>query len=171
MVVKRLVTIEDLGNIEVLFTDKTGTLTEGRIAFQQALGRCWKRPRPTSRPALQLGCGGGRRPCSGATRWTARSGRTPGAGTPIRAAYRRLGEVPFDYDRRLMSVLVETGDDRRLITKGAPEAVLARCAGRAPESRPLPRRLFAAGSARGRRRHAGGERGRRPSAPDDEQGL
>ena len=37
VVVKRLVAIEDLGNVEVLFTDKTGTLTEGRIRFEQAL--------------------------------------------------------------------------------------------------------------------------------------
>ena len=37
VLVKRLVTIEDLGNIEVLFTDKTGTLTEGAISFHQAL--------------------------------------------------------------------------------------------------------------------------------------
>src|SRR3954464_9801065 len=37
VLVKRLVTIEDLGNIEVLFTDKTGTLTEGAITFDRAL--------------------------------------------------------------------------------------------------------------------------------------
>ena len=37
VLVKRLVCIEDLGNIEVLLTDKTGTLTEGHIAFQEAL--------------------------------------------------------------------------------------------------------------------------------------
>ena len=37
VLVKRLVTIEDLGNIEVLFTDKTGTLTEGAITFDQSL--------------------------------------------------------------------------------------------------------------------------------------
>ena len=37
VLVKRLVTIEDLGNIEVLFTDKTGTLTEGDITFHEAL--------------------------------------------------------------------------------------------------------------------------------------
>src|SRR6202162_3384838 len=37
VLVKRLVTIEDLGNIEVLFTDKTGTLTEGNITFDQTL--------------------------------------------------------------------------------------------------------------------------------------
>jgi hypothetical protein len=33
VLVKRLVCIEDLGDVEVLFTDKTGTLTEGRISF------------------------------------------------------------------------------------------------------------------------------------------
>jgi Mg2+-importing ATPase len=37
VVVKRLVSIEDLGNITVLFTDKTGTLTEGHIRFESAL--------------------------------------------------------------------------------------------------------------------------------------
>ena len=38
VLVKRLVAIEDLGNIEILFTDKTGTLTEGVITFERALG-------------------------------------------------------------------------------------------------------------------------------------
>lgn len=38
VLVKRLVCIEDLGNVNVLFTDKTGTLTEGRISFMRALG-------------------------------------------------------------------------------------------------------------------------------------
>ena len=37
VLVKRLVAIEDLGNIEILFTDKTGTLTEGQITFDQSL--------------------------------------------------------------------------------------------------------------------------------------
>jgi Mg2+-importing ATPase len=38
VVVKRLVCIEDLGDVEVLFTDKTGTLTEGRISFMWSVG-------------------------------------------------------------------------------------------------------------------------------------
>ena len=37
VLVKRLVCIEDLGDVDVLFTDKTGTLTEGRIGFMRAL--------------------------------------------------------------------------------------------------------------------------------------
>ena len=47
VLVKRLVTIEDLGNIAVLFTDKTGTLTEGAIAFHERSTRpasaSWRR--------------------------------------------------------------------------------------------------------------------------------
>lgn len=38
VLVKRLVCIEDLGDIDTLFTDKTGTLTEGRISFMRAVG-------------------------------------------------------------------------------------------------------------------------------------
>ena len=38
VLVKRLVCIEDLGDVDVLFTDKTGTLTEGRISFMRGLG-------------------------------------------------------------------------------------------------------------------------------------
>ena len=66
VLVKRLVAIEDLGNIEILFTDKTGTLTEGLITFERALdadghpgdaaaccsGSCATRqPSPPGRPA------------------------------------------------------------------------------------------------------------------------
>ena len=47
VLVKRLVAIEDLGNIEILFTDKTGTLTDGKITFARSLdasGRDGGRP-------------------------------------------------------------------------------------------------------------------------------
>ena len=49
VLVKRLVCIEDLGNIEVLFTDKTGTLTEGLISFERALDGGGD---PSTRPLL-----------------------------------------------------------------------------------------------------------------------
>ncbi len=44
VLVKRLVSIEDLGNITLLFTDKTGTLTEGRITFDRAIDAQAMRP-------------------------------------------------------------------------------------------------------------------------------
>ncbi|MPV89904.1 magnesium-translocating P-type ATPase [Georgenia ruanii] len=130
VLVKRLVCIEDLGDIEVLFTDKTGTLTEGRIGFLRAVG-------PGGAPSaevLRLGLLCSDPDVAGADR---------GGGSALDAAlwagaadqvdelarYRRLAAVPFDHDRRLASVLVSDGDGvPTLITKGAPEGVLERCA-------------------------------------------
>jgi Mg2+-importing ATPase len=146
VVVKRLVSIEDLGNIQVLFTDKTGTLTEGRINFQAALD-------PSGNPApdvLILGL-----LCNSATR----EGDTVVGGNPLDralweaaaappAGFRRIAEASFDYDRKLMSVLVEwPGGERRIISKGAPEAILARCVGVTSSANPQLDRLFEAGLA------------------------
>jgi P-type Mg2+ transporter len=145
VVVKRLVSIEDLGNIQVLFTDKTGTLTEGRISFQAALD-------PAGNPApavFTLGL-----LCNSATR----DGGTVVGGNPLDRAlweapgappsgYRRIAEAPFDYDRKLMSVLVEGSQgERRIISKGAPEAILARCLKVPASAGPQLDRLFDAGT-------------------------
>ena len=55
MLVKRLVSIEDLGNITLLFTDKTGTLTDGHITFNRALDATGGRER-SRRDLLGLVC-------------------------------------------------------------------------------------------------------------------
>ena len=147
VVVKRLVAIEDLGNIEILFTDKTGTLTEGRIALSRAVD-------PTGSPSdevLRLGllCTSvetedgdvvGGNPLDRAL-W--QSEETANA-RPI--GYRRVAEAPFDYGRRLMSVLVDGPDGRRVITKGAPEALLVRCIGIGDDVKTTLEGFFAAGS-------------------------
>ena len=113
VLVKRLVCIEDLGDIDVLFTDKTGTLTEGSLRFMRSAG-----PDGTADDEpLLLGL-----LCNEAV---VEDGRAVG-GNPLdvalwdspaaagqRAAlarYRRLATVPFDHERRLVSVLTE--DDR-----------------------------------------------------------
>jgi P-type Mg2+ transporter len=157
VVVKRLVAIEDLGNIQVLCTDKTGTLTEGRIRFEEALDAAGA----PSLEVLRLGllCNqavveGGRavagNPLDQALWETAlaagevdpgRDGNDPLGGAT------RLAVAPFDYDRRLASVLVAEADGRRrVVTKGAPEAVLSRCTSvPAAATSPLDR-LFADGA-------------------------
>jgi P-type Mg2+ transporter len=148
VIVKRLVSIEDLGNIEVLFTDKTGTLTEGKITFSAALDTAGN----PSGETLLLGL-----LCNSATV----EGGVTVAGNPLDRAlweapqaastpvsdYVRLAEDPFDYDRQRMSVLVRDRNGRRLVvTKGAPESVLALCSGVAPSVRPLLDAQFDAGS-------------------------
>ncbi|HET9557920.1 MAG TPA: magnesium-translocating P-type ATPase, partial [Actinomycetota bacterium] len=154
VLVKRLVTIEDLGNIEVLFTDKTGTLTEGAITFHQALD-------PAGQPAtwpLVLGL-----VCNEATvtqqgpvggnaldvaLWSAPASQ-PLAADPTGGpdAYQRLGLAPFDHDRQLASVAVRTpAATTLLVAKGAPEAVLARCLNVPADAQATLGRLFADGA-------------------------
>lgn len=126
VVVKRLVSIEDLGNIEILFTDKTGTLTEGRISFQEAVDPAGV----SSDEVLRLGvlCAGGMSADSEASGNALDAALLRSANPP--PGYRSVDELPFDHQRRLMSTLVETPDGGRLlVTKGAPESVLARCIG------------------------------------------
>ncbi|HEX5192059.1 MAG TPA: magnesium-translocating P-type ATPase [Solirubrobacteraceae bacterium] len=148
VVVKRLVSIEDLGNIEVFFTDKTGTLTEGRIAFAAALDANGA----DSREVLQAGLVCNEAVLAGAkvvggnqldrALWEA-----PDASDIDTADGRRLASLPFDYQRRLASVLVQASDGtRRIIVKGAPELVLVRCREVPPGAHRVLKAQFAAGS-------------------------
>ena len=133
VLVKRLVCIEDLGDVDVLFTDKTGTLTVGHIEFMRAVAA----GALTSQRVLRLGLlcteGGavGGNPLDQAL-W-----RSP-AGADVRAdldGRTRLGLLPFDHDRRMVSVLVEDAPGSFVvITKGAPETVLERCVDVSPEA-------------------------------------
>jgi Mg2+-importing ATPase len=147
VVVKRLVSIEDLGNIEVLFTDKTGTLTEGQITFNEALGVEGTRPDEVLRlgllcnaAVLETGVAMGGNPLDRAL-WASADARAIDIGTST-----RLAEAPFDFTRRLMSVVVQDrAGRRRLITKGAPESVFALCATVVPEAQAALDAQFRAG--------------------------
>ena len=131
VLVKRLVCIEDLGDIEILLTDKTGTLTEGHVTFVRAVDTSGA-PDPE---VFRLGL-----ICNEA----AVEGDQVVGGNPLDVALwqstaaaavaltdvRQLARVPFDHDRRMSTVLVEDpGHGRMIVTKGAPESVLAVCRG------------------------------------------
>ena len=147
VIVKRLISIEDFGNIEVLFTDKTGTLTEGHIAFLDALDLAGK----PSLDVLRLGL-----VCNAAVVENGRvvSGNpldcalweSPEAPKCNAAADVRLATAPFDYERRRMSVLADVAGRRLVVVKGAPEAVLERCSAIPPQLRSLLDAQFAAGA-------------------------
>ncbi len=148
VIVKRLVSIEDLGNMEVLFTDKTGTLTEGEITFSAALDPAGN----GSDETLLLGLLCNSAVLEGAVvvggnqldraLWDAPHANNAGASDFV-----RLAEAPFDYDRQRMSVLVRGKDGAsRLITKGAPESVLALCHDVPQSVRDLLNAQFDAGS-------------------------
>jgi Mg2+-importing ATPase len=121
VIVKRLASIHDLGAMTVLCTDKTGTLTEARIVLDRALD-------PAGAPSAEPG------------RWAALAAILGGDGGAIDTAlatadggggggggWRMIDHAPFDFERRYGWVCAEDGEQRRMIVKGAPEAVLALC--------------------------------------------
>jgi len=150
VLVKRLVCIEDLGDVDTLFTDKTGTLTEGRIGFLQAVpagggtaqeALCW------SLLCTEVTAEAGR--AEGGNALDAALWRSPDAAAlqPRLAEFSKISMLPFDHERRMVSVLVRGADqDKTLITKGAPETVLDRCVDVPAAARTALDAEFAAGN-------------------------
>lgn len=123
VLVKRLVCIEDLGDIDVLFTDKTGTLTEGAVALA---GSVDGHGRPGTEP-LRLGLTACDSPtAAGANALDAALWANVDAAR-LTADIRTLGVLPFDHTRRTTTALIEDDTGRRVVVKGAPEQILARC--------------------------------------------
>ncbi len=131
VLVKRLVCIEDLGNIDVLFTDKTGTLTHGRIDYMRSVAAGDVDPEMVLEWGLLCtentsfdGHAVGGNPLDQAL-W-----ESPASGVARSAlsSFTRLGVLPFDHERLMVSAVVrEQAGLLSLVTKGAPENVLARC--------------------------------------------
>jgi P-type Mg2+ transporter len=139
VIVKRLVCIEDLGNVQVLFTDKTGTLTEGHISFTQPLDT---RGKPSDHvQALGLACSD-----QTGNELDRALHAAPIATRDDKPGWPTLDRLPFDHERQLASVLVDAPQGRLLIAKGAPEGVLARCANVSGEAQATLDRLFASGA-------------------------
>ncbi|HET7831957.1 MAG TPA: magnesium-translocating P-type ATPase [Gallionella sp.] len=117
VIVKKLSAIHNLGSMDVLCTDKTGTLTEARIRLERHLDALGN----DSIHVLQLAY--------------LNSFFETGLRSPLDAAileheeidvssWRKIDEVPFDFERRRVSVLVEQDGQRQLVVKGSPEDIL-----------------------------------------------
>ena len=133
VVVKRLPAVQDLGSMDVLCTDKTGTLTESDIRLENAVNLDGK----DCAHVFELAC--------------LNSAFESGIKSPLDdailahgridlAAYTKLAELPFDFERRRLSVLLEHQGRRLIVVKGAPADVLAGCDSfeRASSPGPLP---------------------------------
>jgi P-type Mg2+ transporter len=121
VIVKQLAAIENFGSMDILCSDKTGTLTHGEITVDRHLNITGESDETVIRLAAlnsvyQTGL---RSPMDEAILKHEH---------PAIARYERVDEIPFDWDRRRVSVIVQDGGERLLITKGAPEGVLPVCA-------------------------------------------
>jgi Mg2+-importing ATPase len=121
VIVKRLASIQNLGSMDVLCTDKTGTLTEARIRLEGHVDASGCQ----SQRVLELAY--------------LNSYFETGLNSPLDDAnlrhaeeidirgWQKIDEVPFDFERRRVSVLVEQEQKRLLVVKGAPEDILRLC--------------------------------------------
>jgi len=131
VIVKHLSSIENLGSLDVLCSDKTGTLTAGTMALHSCLDPAGK----PSKRSLELAYlnskfeTGIRSPLDEVILHQS---------VPDVAAYTKCDEIPFDFERRRLSVVVIHGPQRFLITKGAPEGILPLLAGYEIEGQSIP---------------------------------
>jgi Mg2+-importing ATPase len=133
VIVKHLEAMQNFGSIDVLCSDKTGTLTSGEMALDQHVD-----PFGASSERVLLlaylnslhetGVGN---PLDQAIKQSHSSNPLDEAvlqhDHPNIHEYQKVDEIPFDFERRRVSIVVEHGDERLLITKGAPESLMLVC--------------------------------------------
>jgi Mg2+-importing ATPase len=125
VIVKHLASIQNFGSIDVLCSDKTGTLTGGTMKIDRALDPLgneservftlgWLNSKYETGIRSPLDTAILERPC------------------PVATQYEKLDEIPFDFERRRVSIVLKRGvpptEERLLIAKGSPEGIEALCA-------------------------------------------
>lgn len=120
VIVKQLAAMENFGSMDILCSDKTGTLTEGRIVLERHVDLFGREEGQVMLFAA----------LNSAHQTGLRSAMDEAIlrhDHPALSRYAKVDEIPFDFLRRRLSVVVEGEGRRLLITKGAPEGVDPAC--------------------------------------------
>jgi Mg2+-importing ATPase len=125
VIVKRLNSIQNFGAMDVLCTDKTGTLTQNRVILQKHVDLLDR----NSEAVLEYAYLNSAHQSGLRNLLDTAVMQHPDAQALSRLAadFRKLDEIPFDFERRRMSVAVAGRGRRQLICKGAVEEVLSVC--------------------------------------------
>ena len=118
VLVKRLDAIEDIGGMTILCCDKTGTLTSGTVSLDRAID--WS-GQPSDRVVRLAAMNAGLQ-----TSFRNALDRAIAEKSPT-VEGSAVGELPYDFERRRLSVLVREGDQTVLVTKGAVASVAEAC--------------------------------------------
>jgi Mg2+-importing ATPase len=122
VIVKRLAAIENFGSMNVLCSDKTGTITEGKISIRAAVDARGNESEKTLLYAYLNAANetGFVNPLDEALR----------ANPPDHCTgWKKLDELPYDFSRKRLSILFEKNGERVLVTKGALPQILSICSG------------------------------------------
>lgn len=123
--VKNISSIQNLGSIDILCTDKTGTLTENRIVLQQYIDAVGKENSNVLKYAYLNSFYS-----TGIKNLVDKAILSYGKMHDISAKivkYDKIDEIPFDYTRKRQSVVVKNKNDYLMITKGALEEIIEHC--------------------------------------------
>ncbi len=124
-IVKKLDSIQNFGAMNILCTDKTGTLTEDRIVLEKYLDINGEEDIRILKHAFlnsyfQTGLKGN------IDEAVIKRGLENNLGE-LSNTYKKIDEIPFDFSRRRLSVIVSDGTKKQMITKGAVEEILNIC--------------------------------------------
>lgn len=138
-VIRKLQSVEGLGSVSIICSDKTGTLTQNKMTVQKIYfdGKVIDKDEPINERQAQLVIDGAL--CNDSTE---KNGQQIGDPTEIalilyshkhgfeaeavRKKYKRINEIPFDSDRKLMSTVHEIEGSLKMLTKGAVDVLLPR---------------------------------------------
>ena len=125
VLVKDITSIENLGSIDILCTDKTGTLTENKIVLEKYIDATGKESKNVLEYAYLNSTYS-----TGIKNLVDKAIITYGTKNRIEALttkYEKIDEIPFDYTRKKQSVVVKNKSNYLMITKGALEEILTDC--------------------------------------------